>query len=77
MSENDQLHDMLERQSERIQQMHVELATKDKHIAELDADRKAIALSLDGIVEHSGHHMQAERVAMLLDKYRNSQHNVT
>lgn len=36
MSENDKLHDVLERQSELIHALRVEIATKDKRIADLE-----------------------------------------
>jgi chromosome segregation ATPase len=36
MSENDRLHDALERQSELIKALRLEIATKDKRIADLE-----------------------------------------
>jgi len=69
MSENNQLHDAPERQSELIAALRVEVATLEK-------DRAAIAQALDGFIEHGGHYRQAQRVEMLLSKYRASQVNV-
>lgn len=71
---NERLKDLLTEQGQA--QQEAMLRFQGKRIAELEADREAIAASLNGIVEHSGHHMQAERVAMLIGKYQESQRRV-
>ena len=53
------------------------LAIQEERNAELERDRLTIARLLSDVgIEHSGHHKQAQRVEMLVDKLRNSQHNV-
>jgi DNA repair exonuclease SbcCD ATPase subunit len=52
------------------------LEQQAQRIADLETDRSAIAEMLNGFIEHSGHYRQAQRVEMLLDRYRVSQKNV-
>ena len=78
MSEVDKLLDELERQSELIAALRVEIATKDKRIKELEAshadmahDQLEIAKLLNGYgIEHSGFKRQAPRVEMLIERAR-------
>lgn len=48
MSENDKLHDALERQREVIAGLRNELHAKDKRIADLEYENEALQESLDG-----------------------------
>ena len=75
MSEVDKLLDELERQSELIAALRVEIATKDKRIKELEASHAGMAhdqleiakLLNDYGIEHSGFKRQAPRVEMLIE----------
>ena len=48
MTESDKLHDALERQQELIAALRNEIATKDRHITELEAENESLQESLDG-----------------------------